>query len=91
MKLKNGSYYNRTDFIKHICTIVLGRYAYNGTPVSFLEVGEYLGASPDSMRMKKKNIKIMKMLEAAGIKVKKIKGINHFYLATEEADKTLII
>lgn len=92
MRLKKNVYYSRQDFLKHVSTIVLGRFAFNGSKaVSFLEVADYLGVSPDSLRMRKKDAKVMGLLEAAGIRVKKIKGINHYYLATEEEDNTLII
>jgi hypothetical protein len=92
MRLKKNIYYSRQDFLKHVSTIVLGRFAFDGsTAVSFLEVADYLGVSPDSLRMRKKDSKTMSMLETAGIRVKKIKGINHFYLTTEEEEKTLII
>ncbi|PLR69105.1 hypothetical protein [Bacillus sp. UMB0893] len=88
--LKKNIYYSREDFIRHISTITLGRFAYDGSPVSFLEVAAYLDVSPDSLRMRKRDANVMKTLEAAGIKVKKIKGINHYYLTTEE-ENTLII
>lgn len=88
--LKKNIYYSREDFIRHISTITLGRFAYDGSPVSFLEVAAYLNVSADSLRMRKKDEKVMAMLQAAGIQVKKIKGINHYYLVAEE-DKTLII
>ncbi|MGE6609841.1 hypothetical protein ACQKFG_04790 [Peribacillus sp. NPDC076916] len=88
MKLKKNIYYSRQEFVKHISTITLGRYAVDGSPVSFLEVAAYLNVSADSLRMRKKDAKVMAMLQAAGIQVKKIKGINHYYLVAEE-DKTL--
>jgi DNA-binding Lrp family transcriptional regulator len=92
--LKKNIYFSRQDFTKHICTITLGRYLYDGsTSVSFLEVAEYLSVSPDSLRMRKKDLKTMGMLEAEGITVTKIKGINHFhlsniklYITTEEVE-----
>ncbi|MEY2195773.1 hypothetical protein AB7942_24020 [Neobacillus sp. BF23-41] len=85
MKLKKNMYYSREDFKKHICTIVLGRYLYDGsTEVSFLEVAEYIGVSPDSLRMRKKDAKVMAMLEAEGIAVIKVKGVNHYHLSNIE-------
>jgi hypothetical protein len=82
MKLKKNIYYSREDFKKHICTITLGRYLYDGSKsISFLEVAEYLKVTADSLRMRKKDAKVMAMLEAEGITVKKIKGLNHYHLS----------
>jgi hypothetical protein len=103
--LKKNAYYNRKDFVRHICTICLGRYLFDGsTEMSFLEVAEYINVSPDSLRMRKKDAKVMAMLEVEGITVTKIKGINHYHLsnielyaATEEVEveeevgKTIVI
>jgi hypothetical protein len=85
LKLKNGSYYSRQEFKKHICTILLGRYLYDGsTAVSFLEVAEYLSTTTDNLRMRKKDPKVMAMLEAESITVKKVKGVNHFTLDVDQ-------
>lgn len=92
--LKKNAYYSREDFKKHISTILLGRYLYDGsTAVSFLEIAEYLSTTTDNLRMRKRDPKVMAMLDKQGIKVKKIKGMNHFvledeqfYLAIEEDD-----
>lgn len=81
MTIKKGSYLNRSDFVKNVCIIVLGKYMYNGcTEVPFTEVTDYLSVSSDSIRFRKKDTKAMTMLEKHGITVKKIKGINHFVL-----------
>jgi hypothetical protein len=85
MKLKKNIYYSRTDFVKHVCTIVLGRYLYDGsTEISFLELADYLNVTADSLRMRKRDPKVMTLLEDHGIKVKKFKGLNHFVLDTEQ-------
>ncbi|WP_458352415.1 hypothetical protein [Peribacillus frigoritolerans] len=82
--LKKNIYYSREDFIRHITTITLGRFAYDGSPVSFLEVAAYLNLTSDSLQMRKRDVKVMKSLEDVRICVKKIKGINHFYFINEE-------
>lgn len=95
MKLKKNIYYSRNDFVKHVCTIVLGRYLYDGsTEISFLELADYLNVTADSLRMRKRDPKVMALLDEQGIKVKKIKGMNHFvleaesfYLAIEEEEE----
>ncbi|MFP5111617.1 hypothetical protein ACSU64_04435 [Bacillaceae bacterium C204] len=83
--LKKNAYYNRKDFTKHICTICLGRYFYDGSKsISFLEIAEYLNVTADSLRMRKKDAKVMAMLEAEGIAVIKVKGVNHYHLTNIE-------
>lgn len=96
MKLKKGTYYSRDEFVKYVCIIVLGNYLYDGTTkVPFSQVAAFLNISPDLLYMKKKVPEVIAMFEDEGIKVKKIKGINHFsveefHLAIEE-DNTLNI
>lgn len=96
MQLKKNIYFSRQEFTKHICTIVLGRYLYDGsTEISFLEIAEYLNVTADSLRMRKKDKVVSEMLEAEGITVTKIKGMNHYclsiielYLAIEDEEET---
>jgi hypothetical protein len=94
-KLKKGSYFNKNEFVRHVAIILLGRFAYDGsTSVSFLEVAEYLNTTSDNLRMRKKQKVVSEMLESAGIKVKKICGVNHYYLINEveeEVGKTIVI
>ncbi|MEX3711216.1 hypothetical protein ABFV99_02305 [Cytobacillus horneckiae] len=91
MPLKNGSYYSREDFIRHVSIITLGKYAFNGSPVSFAEVAAYLNVSTNALRLRKLDENVMKPLEHAGIKVKLINGKNHFYLDTEEDNIQVIV
>lgn len=81
--IKNPYYY-KEEFVKHSATIILGRFAFDKSPVSFNEIAWYLKLTPSSLRKKKSDAEVMEILRDLGIEVEKIKGKNYFFVSTVE-------